>query len=356
MTPALRLISRLFTAGTLAALVVEAVLQIMFLYNFGLAANPILFFNPYCDQEFWERNIRSSKFNDEGLLPHPILSFQRADNVAGKNRFPQLSKQNVDPSLPNGDVIVYGSSFTGHPLFRVLLNKKIPNTNLSVPSYGLDQIYASYELSKHSYKGKTIVIGFLLEDLDRSIFSFREYPKLKYHETKNSSKKGEVYRLELPSEASKNNNSSFQVYSVRLLSNLFSMGRQRMVPKNNQCKLEEKKRLFDYFMKNIVVYSRDLGQKLVFITFNFKEDSDKQLHNWREEFVNDYFTSLVKNDPTGRIEYINTKKLLNEEAEKKKYSIDQLYNPADRHYSKLAFSIVVEELIKTATLERKLSR
>ena len=54
-------------------------------------------------------------------------------------------------------------------------------------TYGLDQIYLSYKLTSHQNVNKTIIIGFLLEDLDRSLFSKRDYSKVKY------AKKSKIY-------------------------------------------------------------------------------------------------------------------------------------------------------------------
>ena len=157
---------KLIYALVTAFVITEAVLQVSVRYDVGIRLNPIFLYNPYCDQEYWEINSARSDFDDTGLEYHPLLSFKATEEQASP------VKNETQNSIFN-----FGSSFTGHKIFQKIVPSNKNWKNFSVSSYGLDQIYTSYEISKTQFPNSTIVIGFLLEDLDRSIFSFQRIPK-----------------------------------------------------------------------------------------------------------------------------------------------------------------------------------
>ena len=54
----------------------EALFQILFIFDFKFIKQPILFYNGYCDQRYWNFSDQEKKF-DMDVLSHPILSFQK---------------------------------------------------------------------------------------------------------------------------------------------------------------------------------------------------------------------------------------------------------------------------------------
>ena len=152
---------------------------VLFIFDFKFIKQPILFYNGYCDQRYWNFNDQEKKF-DMDVLSHPILSFQKKGILIPK-------KFENDPLLQiaefsKKEISLYGSSYINHSEVKNIIGnfQDINTINYALGSYGLDQIYLNYKLTAHLNQNKTIVFGFLLEDLDRSIFNFREYQKAQF--------------------------------------------------------------------------------------------------------------------------------------------------------------------------------
>ena len=146
---------------------IEFFFQIIFFFDIKSLKKTILYFNPYCDQSYWDFE-GNSLYDDNKYSYHPILTIINKKNEVFFNKIINNNKK---------DLIFYGSSFIGHKYFISNFNDK---TNFAVKSYGIDQIYKSYDLTKQNFLNDTIVIGFLLEDIDRALFYQRNFPKLKY--------------------------------------------------------------------------------------------------------------------------------------------------------------------------------
>ena len=139
----------------------EIIFQLLSFSNSNLIKKPILFFNPYCDQAYWSYQ-KQSKINNNNYKYHPILSL-----INKNNPIPINIKDTSNNTIISDETIFYGSSFIDHSYFKRNFPK---NINYAVKSYGLDQIFQSYILTKHKHYGDTIIIGFVVEDLDRVLF------------------------------------------------------------------------------------------------------------------------------------------------------------------------------------------
>ncbi len=342
MTNFLRLLPRIGSAAVVAVLLTECILQVMFYFGIGVSSRLALFFNPYCDQRYWEIHYSNKQFEDKDLIPHPILTFEQrlqTENVVGDP--PLIGSGSALPD-PNNRIIIYGSSFVGHPIFKNELNKQRQNLNYAVPSYGFDQIYMSYELTKHLHRNKTILIGFLLEDIDRSIFSFREYPKLKFSAVKASDEEVNfAYKTPASVSVPKGHPTFF---SAQLATNFLDLAKTKFVPKNSTCRSSEKKKLFEFFVSEILKSSRRLGQEVIFVSFNFQEDIETGSENWREFFVSDFFSDLGDKVNATNVRYINSKDLLMAHMTKNSLPASSYFDAQDRHYNALAFSLVIKAL------------
>ena len=117
-------------------------------------------------------------------------------------------------------------------------------TNYGLDSYGLDQIYLSYKLTAHLNQNRTIVFGFLLEDLDRSIFHFRDYPKAKFV------LKNDKFHLEnIPVNLNIEMKKQYDFYLYRFLKNFYNLLINDFDPRYSKCLISEKKALFEHFLK-----------------------------------------------------------------------------------------------------------
>jgi len=310
----------------LSVLIIEMGLQALFFFDIGIGKKPILFFNPYCDQQYWTSSSTKNTVS-EGLY-HPVLSLQQ-DDLRVPNDF-IIDHQFIDKKSSK-NLILYGSSFIGHDLFKGIEELEYKSINYAVSSYGLDQIYLSYKLTKDFYKNKTIVIGFLLEDLDRSIFTKRDYEKVKLIKTNNIFTPSNI---PVTSNATKN---EISFYLYRLVKNSYQLARTNFSPKSSTCLIEEKKELFRFMIDDLVNDAKLLDQNLIFVTFNFINDFQPGSINWREDFIYKFFDE-------NNLNFINSKEVFENYLLKNNASIESLFNQSDMHYSKNGFQLVYDEI------------
>ena len=318
---------RVLSALFLALAITELLLHLFIRYELGVRPHPILFYNPYCDEQYWRIHSKWKKFNDTGLQQHPSLSFAVEPQSFKKSKI-------VDESL-----YLFGSSFIGHKNFKDLSPPHMSWHNFAVSSYGLDQIYLSYDLAKQRFPNSTIVVGFLLEDLDRAIFSFREYQKVIFEGWPNP-------KL-IPSNIPINSDHPgipFDIYTFRLLKNFYSLNELEFQPKSTRCHLEKKKALFDFFMTSLLSSARSLNQNIIIISFNFEADFKTENKNWRQKHIEEYFSRELELNGPENWQYINSHELLRNDAVAEGDAISSYYDPIDRHYSEKGFEIIIGEI------------
>ncbi len=297
-------------------IILEFIFQLIFFFDIKTFKKSILFFDPYCDQAYW--NLEGNSLYDENKYEyHPILTIINKKN----NKFFKKNK-----SAPT-DLIFYGSSFIDHEYF-------IPNydndINFAVKSYGIDQIYKSYQLTKENFNNKTIIIGFLLEDIDRALFNQRNFPKLKYI------KKNNVYELtNTPIEFKKNLKTGFHFYSFNFFKNISFLILNNFNYKKSKCKITEKKELFKYFVNEIISQSIKLNQNLIFITYNFRDEIENP--NWRYQFVKNFISSKS-------VKHIDVLKLIKKDMDYSNFPLSKYYNKKDFHLSIYGFNLVKKEI------------
>ena len=182
-------------------------------------------------------------------------------------------------------------------------------------SYGIEQIYKSYIITKENFKNSNLVIGFLLEDIDRSIFKQRNFPKLKYLKDK------DTYKLtNVPVKFEDDISTSNHFYTYRFIKNFIFLISNDYDYKNSECLINEKKEIFKFFINDIISNSKILNQNLIFLTFNFKEDINKP--NWRYLFVKDYLNSINAN-------YIDMTQVIKKDINNSSLSVSDYYNNED---------------------------
>ena len=202
--------------------------------------------------------------------------------------------------------------------------------NYAVKSYGLDQIFESYNITKKQHLDDVIIFGFLLEDLDRVLFNKRNFSKLKYEKSKNN------YELtNVPINLDYEKNKKITFYSYNLIKNLSFLFFNDYDYKKSYCKIDTKKNLFKFFINQILNDANKLNQKLIFITFNFKDEIVKG--NWRHGFIKEQLS--LKN-----IIHLDTKEILQKHMKNNNLQPIDYYSNEDFHLNELGNKLVAEEL------------
>jgi hypothetical protein len=301
--------------------ILELFFQIVFIADIKLFKKPILFFNPYCDQSYWS-NIETSSINQEVFQYHPELTLIKKSN----NIYYNLSDSKELFSIED-DVILYGSSFIDHKYFLPYFKD---NVNYAVKSYGLDQIFLSYKLTKDKHSDDLIIFGFLLEDLDRVLFDKRDYPKVKFNKIEDTYKASNI-----PVELTNMPNNEIFLYSYNLLKNLSFLYLNNFDHKKSECDIDLKKNLFSFFINEILKNVEELNQKIIFVTFNFQDDIIES--NWRYQFISNYLSS--KN-----IIHLDTKDILLRHMKQNNLDPSKYYSKEDFHLNQLGNEIIASEL------------
>ena len=302
-------------------IILELFFQIVFIADIKFFKKPILFFNPYCDQLYWN-NVEESSFNDDIFKYHPTLTL-----IKKTNKLAYDFTDSAYPSTEKNDLIFYGSSFIDHKYFLAHFED---NLNYAVKSYGLDQIFVSYDLTKNQHPDDMIIFGFLLEDLDRVLFDKRDFHKIKF------TKLGNTYTLtNEPSEFENKKTNRNVFYLYNFIKNISFLALNDFDYKRSECRIDFKKNLFKFFIDEIINSSKELNQKIIFVTFNFQDDILE--NNWRYLFIKDYLSSK---DTI----HLDTNEILRKYKKKNKLELQNYYSNEDLHLNKSGNKIITDEL------------
>ena len=309
----------------------EALFQFLFIFDFKFIKQPILFYNGYCDQRYWNFNDQEKKF-DMDVLSHPILSFQKKGIFIPK-KFENDALLKI-AEFSKKEISLYGSSYINHSEVKNIIGnfQDIYTINYALGSYGLDQIYLNYKLTAHLNQNKTIVFGFLLEDLDRSIFNYREYQKALFVWENNK------FNLKnVPIKQNINAKKSNDFYLFRFLSNFYHLITNDFDPRLSKCKINYKKELSRYFFEDIQKSAKKFNQRIIVITFNLKEDLEKK-PSWRYDFIKNLLTE--KN-----ITHIDALQIMINKSDEYDEKIENYFG-SDAHNNKKSFEYIFDEFLR----------
>ena len=136
----------------------------------------------------------------------------------------------------------------------------------------------------------------LLEDLDRSLFHFRDYQKAKF-----VLRDKKFYLDNIPVNLNLKANKVYDFYLYRFLKNFYNLLINDFDPRNSKCLISYKKDLFEYFLTNISKEAKNLIKNYL-CYIQFQEDLRKDT-NWRYEYIANYF---IKNN----IKHIDSLKVM----------------------------------------------
>ncbi|RZO49434.1 MAG: hypothetical protein EVA76_01895 [Candidatus Pelagibacterales bacterium] len=326
----LKLVKKKILTVVIYIFLFEILFQTAFFADFKFIKQPDLFYNGYCDQKYWNLNEKRINYRKK-YLPHSILSFQKK-GIFIPHKFHQNKLVEKKEFLKN-EIALYGASYLDHPEFKNILedNKNLIINNYALESYGLDQTYLSYKLTSHLNQNKTIVFGFLLEDLDRSIFNFREYQKVQFIFDNN---KFELKNT--PIKLNKEVVKSYDFYLYRFLKNFYNLSVNKFDPRLSKCKIDNKKDLFNYYFQNIVNESKKYNQKIIVITFNLQQDLTTTT-SWRYKFIKNYFAKH-------NIIHIDSLEIMNNKSIETNEKIENYFG-LDAHNNKKSFHYIIDEFL-----------
>ena len=279
-------------------------------------------YNPYCDQNYWlKRNVPVDISED--IKVHPILSYaNKSSNI------PDDFDHSYLPTK-NSEIVFYGSSFIGHEIFKKQIEDLgLSNSNYSLPSYGLDQMYLSYLITEKIHKNATIIFGFLLEDIDRMLFSFRDYNKVVL-KLENS----DLKILNIPIDQEKKPSGNTDLLSIKTIKNLYDLQSSNYNFSASQCAKNEKVALLKFIIEDLIKRTKENEQKIIFITFRFAKDF--KFNNWRiKEFKN------IMN--SNEVVWLDSQDILSKETNN--YDDYLKFYGKDNHLNDLGFSKVTNAI------------
>lgn len=301
--------------------IIECLFQLLLYANLS---SPLLFFNPYCDQEYWN-SIKHKPKLSSSIETHDILSFKRIDTIIPETLNNTMINQN------NSEVALYGSSFFDHSIFKDNFKRiKLRTINYSLSSYGIDQIYLSYKLTAKNHLKNIIIIGFLLEDIDRAIFTKRDYPKIKLKLIND-----QLILSNFPIQDSSLNN-YYSILTIQFFKNITELVLNDFNFRYSSCKIDKKKKVFEKIIKNLKDDTTENNQRLIIVTFNFL-NSFKNKNTWRYDFVK----KILKRE---NIEHIDTYKIINNFSKKNNIKYEKFFNKKDFHYNQKGFELTTNAI------------
>lgn len=308
-------------------LLIEIILQFFFYFEIKIIAKPIIFFNPYCDDRYWilenkEKNLASNKVIEEKFLTY--INENKIDIFH--------ALQEGELKIENENVF-YGASFFDHVYFK---NKNKNNNNIynfSLNSYGIDQVYISFLKTIKNINNSNIILGLLLEDIDRAFLNTRDYRK---------NYKINIDNLKISKLDNDKENFLKTIYFYNFIKNIFSLYSNNFDPRNNECQKAEKIKLFSNIIKKISQLSEKQNNKLLVVTFNLEEDFNRP--SWRHEY-------FLKELNLQKINHFDTLKFIKNFVDENKLDVSDLFGN-DRHLNEIGFDLINDEISKLLSKEQ----
>ena len=100
-------------------LIFEALFQFLFIFDFKFIKRPVLYYNGYCDQKYWNLYERKMEFS-ENVSEHRILSYSK-NSVFIPEEFEK--KDIIKKTFLKDQMSLYGSSYINHKILKSVLSK-----------------------------------------------------------------------------------------------------------------------------------------------------------------------------------------------------------------------------------------
>lgn len=324
-----------------ASLLVVAPIGGELFFRIGIAAeigglrNPRLYAGMTDDEDCWKLRYRWRDTSRGGVWDGPLVFDPSLGWTMGEEAVGDCE------DCP-GPVLVYGDSFVFGvdpvPVDRRLpsqLGRLLPGrtvVNYAVNGYGLDQMYLRLRATHRRYEDPTLVVGIMMLDLDRSIFSVRAAPK-PYFRLEGGELELEGVPVDPDIDAWHRRHPpqirSFLYAFLKRWSQLSGVAKETEV----KYRRDEKMRLNARILEALAGEAADHGRTLLIVLLYPPWDMDHE--GWREPFLKEQLERLG-------VPYVDTKPLLLEHAGDPS---KELFLPApNNHLTAFSNRIVAREI------------
>ena len=340
VNPTISLVSFIVVAPLLAEVLIRSSISL----GFDIFRNPQLYADPLKDDDYWKlRYIWNPDYLATGqenrFVVDPLLGWtppSTPGNILGI-----VSDTAYNPDFSKPSLLFYGDSFV-YGAMLVPVPQRIPQLldeflsyysvyNYGVSACGVDQIFLRFRETHSAFQNPLIFFGILTEDMDRSILNVHSAPKPRF-----SLQNGELDLLNtpIPSDSSK-----WYVHNPVAINSYF-LALVRRIYENLDGGVDrqsEKKMINRKILEAVVEEARKHDLTIVFVIFYGTRELKKE--GWREIFLKDLFEELG-------VPYIDTKKILVDEARDKAMDVREfyLYKQNNDHPNRLGNCIIASAI------------
>lgn len=245
----------------------------------------------------WVKNYKTERpFELSHDIYDPILGWRTKANFIGKTGDAQLTTNakgirslkdyaydkpaGITRVLLLGDSFTFGEDVSDEEVYANLLEKALNNTeviNMAVHGYGTDQMLLSLEQEGVKYAPDIVLLGFIYEDIDRNILSFRDFAKPKY-----SIVDGKLTLINVP-VPKPTDVLNREVYHLRVF-DLATMLYDRYLWKNGK-KLREAEEMTTAILREMIRTTKRIGAQPVFVYLPTARESVDESPNVRGERI-----------------------------------------------------------------------
>jgi hypothetical protein len=325
--------------GLAGPLLGELFLRASIALHIKAVRDPALYGDYFSDDIYWKLvqdwDGKYKYASPEGV--HPILGWSQGavthDSPLG------LVKESQEGLVTEGTkILFYGDSFVRgggdrqHQL-PVILREQVPAAvvDLSVGSYGFDQVYLMFQQTVKHASGGLVLVGVLVsDDLDRMILKVRMSQKPYFVVTES----GELALKGVPVQ--RDQEQFFRSLHIPFHSYLFTFLRKKIGGTN--LKIAEKMAISNRLLDRFAEEARGAGAELGFVLFYAKEDL---VHpTWRETFLRQSLDAR-------QLRYLDTKPVLLRAAQSRDVPLDAFYE-VEGHHNNLGNEVMGAALVAWA--------
>jgi len=344
----LSLAAVLFAAGFL-----EVYIRMVLFHGFklgdGILKREDFYADYFSDDDYWKLMYIFQGQDVAPWHPHPFLGWYGKFDPA---TYEHNDEKNIGKKTP---VLLYGDSFAAcetYLCFQEILNgdkefsKYFHLLNYGVHAYGLDQIELLYEKSNELYKDPVVIFGFLTEDIDRSMLSFRLRPK-PYYKMENGELVLEGVPLDPdPAKYLKEHPVSIRSYLWALVKHSNRLPEKiGAYLRGDEETIEEKIELNDAIIQKTIDDLKKRNVHFIFVIFHADwPDPIEAPDTWRDNFIREI---LDKN----HVPYVWTKGLILEDMKKTGKDLSAYFLPT-HHYTDYTNNLVAQEMKRMLLLQK----
>ena len=278
----------------------ETFIRVAIALDVPLFKNPILYTDPYSDDEYWKLTYQWDGGGLNGAR-HPVLGW--IPPITDENPLGLIANSPYKPDYGSDAILFFGNSFTAGT-HQVPISQRVPQQvgrmlgfgatayNFSVGGYGVDQIYLRMDEHMDSFERPYIVFGLLtIDDLDHVVLTGRPYPKPRFRLADGQL---ELTNVPIPIDPQADldaNKVQFSSYTSAMLTNFYrAIVGGDLRHKEVRYKRDEKVKLVRAIIEATVERCRQAKTPLLFVVYYTRFELTYQ--GWREVYIRELLTEL----------------------------------------------------------------